>query len=122
MLLMVDFLSDLLTARVEGLLQLAACFWNEALLHGGKVVRVLQGDFQLVSVRLQRAQEVLREATCSHMVPRVSAESEPARGDARERNSPSCSRLKLRLVVSSFRFLLKSMHRLLNFFLMVLIS
>lgn len=119
---MVNFLSDLLTTRVEGLLQLATCFWDEALLHGGEVVRVLEGDFQLVSVCLQRAQEVLGEAACSHMVPRVSAESEPARGDARERDSPSCSRLKLRLVVSSFRFLLKSMHRLLNFFLMVLIS
>lgn len=37
-------------------------------------------------------------------------------------DSPSSSLLKDRQVVSSFRFLLKSMHRLLSFFLMVLIS
>lgn len=40
----------------------------------------------------------------------------------KELHSPSSSLVKDRLVVSSFRFLLKSMHRLLSFFLMVLIS
>lgn len=39
-----------------------------------------------------------------------------------EQDSPSCSRVKLRQVVSSFRFLLKSMLKLLSFFLMLLIS
>lgn len=44
------------------------------------------------------------------------------RGRQRVTNSPSSSLLKDRLVVSSFRFLLKSIHRLLSFFLMFLIS
>jgi len=43
-------------------------------------------------------------------------------GGLRARDSPSSSLVKDRLVVSSFRFLLKSMQRLLSFFLMVLIS
>ena len=54
--------SHLFAAGVEGLLQLAAGFWDEALLHGGEVVWILQGDLQLLSVLLQRAQEVLGEA------------------------------------------------------------
>lgn len=52
----------LFTARVEGLLQLLAGLWDTALLHGGEVVGVLQGDLQLVFVLLQRAQEVFRQA------------------------------------------------------------
>lgn len=43
-------------------------------------------------------------------------------GGAAAADSPSWSLLKDRLVVSSFRFLLKSMHSLLSFFLMLLIS
>lgn len=54
--------SDLFAAGVEGLLQLPAGFWDEAFLHGGEVMRILEGDLQLVSVWRQRAQEVLGEA------------------------------------------------------------
>lgn len=54
--------SHLLAAGVEGLLQLPAGFWDEAFLHGGEVMRVLERDLQLVSILLQRAQEVLGEA------------------------------------------------------------
>lgn len=54
--------SHLLAAGVEGLLQLLAGFWNKAFLHGGEVMRILQRDFQLVAVLLQRAQEVFGEA------------------------------------------------------------
>lgn len=46
----------------------------------------------------------------------------PAGGARGSTDSPSSSLLKDRLVVSSFKFLLKSMHRLLSFFLMFLIS
>lgn len=52
----------LFAAGVEGLLQLLPGFWDEALLHGGEVMGILEGDLQLVSVRLQGAQEVLGEA------------------------------------------------------------
>lgn len=52
----------LFAAGVEGLLQLLSGFWDETFLNGGKVMRILEGDLQLVSVLLQRAQEVLREA------------------------------------------------------------
>lgn len=54
--------SHLLAAGVEGLLQLLAGFWDKAFLHGGEVMRILQRDFQLVAVLLQRAQEVFGEA------------------------------------------------------------
>lgn len=53
--------AHLFAARVEGLLQLLAGLGDEALLHGGEVVGVLESDFQLVPILLQRAQEVLRE-------------------------------------------------------------
>lgn len=56
-------LSHLLAAGVEGLLQLPAGLGDEAFLHGGEVMRILQSDLQLVSILLQRGQEVLREAT-----------------------------------------------------------
>lgn len=52
-------MAHLFAARVEGLLQLLAGLGDEALLHGGEVVRILEGDLQLVPVLLQRAQEVL---------------------------------------------------------------
>lgn len=54
--------SHLFAAGVEGLLQLLSRFWDETFLNGGKVMRILEGDLQLVSVLLQRAQEVLGEA------------------------------------------------------------
>lgn len=56
------FLSHLLAARVERLLQLLSGFWDVAFLHGGEVMRILQSDLQLLPVFLQRAQEVLGEA------------------------------------------------------------
>lgn len=52
-------MAHLFAARVEGLLQLPTGLRDEALLHGGEVVRILEGDLQLVPVLLQRAQEVL---------------------------------------------------------------
>lgn len=55
--------SHLLAAGVEGLLQRPSGFWDEALLHGGEIMRVLQSDLQFVSVLLQRVQEVLGETT-----------------------------------------------------------
>lgn len=56
--------THLLAAGVEGLLQLLAGFWNEAFLHGGEVVGILQRDLQIVSILLQRVQEVLWKASC----------------------------------------------------------
>lgn len=64
----VSFSSHLFAAGVEGLLQLLPGFWDEAFLHGGEVMRILQGDFQLLSVLLQRAQEVLGEAAWNQHV------------------------------------------------------
>lgn len=84
-------------------------------------MRVLEGDLQLVSIFLQRAQEVLGEAAWNHKP------AETVSGGVRQEplddpDSPSSSLLKDRLVVSSFKFLLKSMHKLLSFFLIFLIS
>lgn len=56
------FLPHLFAAGVEGLLQLPTGFWDEAFLHGGEVMRILQGDLQRLSLLLQGAQEVLWEA------------------------------------------------------------
>lgn len=84
-------------------------------------MRVLEGDLQLVSVFLQRAQEVLGEAAWNHK-PAETGSGGVRQGALDDPDSPSSSLLKDRLVVSSFKFLLKSMHKLLSFFLIFLIS
>lgn len=86
-------------------------------------MRVLEGDLQLVSISLQRAQEVLREPAWKDMGVRGGWGGKGGLGgQGAGPDSPSSSLLKVRLVVSSFRFLLKSMLSLLSFFLMLLIS
>lgn len=59
-------MTDLLAAGVEGLLQQASGLGDEALLHGGEVVRVLQGDLEPLAVGLQGVEEVLGEPACTN--------------------------------------------------------